>query len=95
MLEKEPRRNRAARSPGAGRLLPAGGAGAGGGLGARGSFRALPPAGLPTGFGGGSGAAGAKRRWGQVERRAGDEAAADPAIPQPATGAHLCRDKDA
>lgn len=80
-------------SPGAGRLLPAGGVGAGGGLSAPGSFRALPPAGLPAGSGGGSGAAGAKRRWGHVGRQAGAEAAADPAIPQPATGSHLCRDK--
>ncbi|XP_040330604.1 uncharacterized PE-PGRS family protein PE_PGRS10-like [Herpailurus yagouaroundi] len=82
-------------SPGAGRLLPASVVGAGGGLRAQGYFRALPPAGLPTGSGGGSGAARAKRRWGHVGRRAGAEAAADPAIPQPATGSHLCRDKDA
>lgn len=49
--ETEPRRNRWAAPPGAGRLLLAGGVGvgAGGGFGASGSFRTLPPAGSPPG----------------------------------------------
>lgn len=42
---------------------------------------------------GSGGAAGARRWRGQVGRRVGAEVSAHPAIPQPATGAHLCRDK--
>ncbi|XP_043750164.1 metacaspase-1-like isoform X1 [Cervus elaphus] len=57
MLEKERVGTARLGHPAAGRRLPAGGAGASGGLGAPGSFRALPPAGLPAGSGGGSGAA--------------------------------------
>lgn len=79
----------ALRPPGAGRPLLAGVVGAGGGFRAWGSFRALPPAGLPSGSGGRRGAAGAEQRWGQVGRRVGAEAAAEPALPQPATVAHL------
>nr|XP_058157214.1 uncharacterized protein LOC131279260 [Dasypus novemcinctus] len=80
------------RAPDAGRLLRAGGVGAGGVSAPR------APSGLSRGTHqlrrrqprGPSG-----RRRGQAGRRAGAKAAVDPAIPQPATGAHLCRDKGA
>lgn len=52
-----------------------------------------PARGLPTGSGGRCGEAGAKRWGGQVGHRVGAGAAAASALPQPATVAHLCRDK--
>lgn len=74
-----------ARPPGAGRGLRADVVGARGGrLGARGSFRALPPAGLPAGSGGRGGGGGAAVH--RAEPRPRSRARSRP-------GAHRCGDK--
>nr|XP_010350055.1 uncharacterized protein LOC101033107 [Saimiri boliviensis boliviensis] len=91
MLEKKPRRKRAAVVAPSRPVVPGRRYRRRRGTRRLGPLPGLPSPRLPTSSGGGSGA----DRGSGGGARAGAEAAADSAIPQPATGAHRCRDKDA